>query len=95
MLNVMYDAIRKASEENDFVVDLLIICGDFQAVRNLTDLEIMSCPPKYRQLGDFHEYYSGKQVAPVPTLFIGGNHESSSYMSELYALQRPVYWHMC
>lgn len=64
-------------------MDLLIICGDFQAVRNLTDLQIMSCPVKYRRLGDFADYYSGKRVAPIPTIFIGGNHESSSYLSEL------------
>lgn len=83
-LNVMYDAIQKAQEVNNFTVDLLIICGDFQAVRNLTDLQAMSCPAKYRELGDFHEYYSGERTAPVLTLFIGGNHEASSHNAELY-----------
>jgi lariat debranching enzyme len=80
----MYDAIRKAQEENNFTVDLLIVCGDFQAMRNATDLEVMSCPAKYREIGDFHEYYSGKRVAPVLTLFIGGNHEASSHGAELF-----------
>jgi hypothetical protein len=84
-LNVMYDAIQKAQEVNNFTVDLLIICGDFQAVRNLTDLQMMSCPAKYRELGDFHEYYSGKRTAPILTLFIGGNHEASSHNAELYS----------
>ncbi|KAA8893990.1 lariat debranching enzyme, C-terminal domain-containing protein [Sphaerosporella brunnea] len=83
-LHVIYDAIQKAQEENDFMVDLLIVCGDFQAMRNLTDLEVMSCPAKYREIGDFHEYYSGKRVAPVLTLFIGGNHEASSHGAELF-----------
>ncbi|KAI5795059.1 lariat debranching enzyme, C-terminal domain-containing protein [Geopyxis carbonaria] len=83
-LNAIYDSIKKAEEENNYVVDVLIICGDFQAIRNLTDLEVMSCPPKYRQLGEFHEYYSGKRVAPVLTVYIGGNHESSSYNAELF-----------
>ncbi|KAL7273243.1 lariat debranching enzyme [Rhizina undulata] len=83
-LNDIYAAIDEASKENKFTVDLLIINGDFQAVRNHQDLHCMSVPPKYRQLGDFHEYYSGKRVAPVLTLFIGGNHEASNYLWELY-----------
>lgn len=33
---------------------------------------------------DFHEYYSGIRTAPYLTLFIGGNHEASNYMWELY-----------
>ncbi|KAG7194278.1 uncharacterized protein KQ657_005005 [Scheffersomyces spartinae] len=64
-------------------VDLLLICGDFQAIRNRGDLQGMAVPAKYLQLGDFHEYYSGKRTAPVLTVFIGGNHESSSYLKEL------------
>ena len=35
-------------------------------------------------MGDFHEYYSGQKTAPYLTLFIGGNHEASNYLSELY-----------
>lgn len=44
----------------------------------------MSVPRRFRQLGDFHLYYSGKRRAPVLTIVIGGNHEASNYMSELY-----------
>lgn len=44
----------------------------------------MSVPPKYRAIGDFHEYYSGVRKAPYLTLFVGGNHEASSYLQELY-----------
>jgi hypothetical protein len=40
-----------------------------QAVRNLDDLETMSCPVKYRHIMTFWKYYSGQAVAPVPTLF--------------------------
>jgi lariat debranching enzyme len=43
----------------------------------------MAVPHKYKQMGDFHEYYTGKKVAPVPTLFIGGNHEASKYLADL------------
>jgi hypothetical protein len=65
-------------------VDLLIIGGDFQAVRNAYDLNVTAMPSKYRMMADFHEYYSGARVAPYLTIFIGGNHEASNYLFELY-----------
>ena len=30
-----------------------------------------------------HRYYSGDVLAPVLTIFIGGNHEASNYLQEL------------
>ena len=44
----------------------------------------MSVPRKYRAIGDFHEYYSGTRTAPCLTIFIGGNHEASNHLWELY-----------
>lgn len=41
-------------------------------------------PEKYYAMGDFHEYYSGARTAPYLTIFIGGNHEASNYMWELF-----------
>lgn len=35
-------------------------------------------------MADFHEYYSGVRIAPVLTIFIGGNHEASNHLFELY-----------
>ena len=32
----------------------------------------------------FHKYYSGELVAPVLTIYIGGNHEASNHNWELY-----------
>lgn len=64
-------------------IDLLIICGDFQAIRNRTDLKTMAVPDKYKHIQDFHQYYSGEKTAPVLTIFIGGNHECLSYLREL------------
>ena len=40
-------------------------------------------PAKFRAMGSFHSYYSGKKVAPILTIIIGGNHEASNYMWEL------------
>jgi lariat debranching enzyme len=44
----------------------------------------MAMPEKFRKIGDFQEYYSGARVAPYLTIFIGGNHEASNHLSELY-----------
>ena len=41
-------------------------------------------PPKYRRMADFHRYYSGARKAPYLTLFVGGNHEASNHLLELY-----------
>ena len=55
-----------------------------QAIRNSYDLNAMSVPMKFREIGDFHEYYSGARVAPYLTIFVGGNHEASNHLFELY-----------
>ena len=63
---------------------LLIICGDFQAIRDTDDLKTIAIPFKYlNHTGDFYQYYSGMKKAPILTLVIGGNHEASHYMREL------------
>lgn len=83
-LDNIYDTLRHLEELENIKIDLLICCGDFQAVRNENDLESMACPVKYRTMNTFWKYYSGEKVAPVPTLFVGGNHEASNYLWELY-----------
>lgn len=35
-------------------------------------------------MADFHQYYSGTKTAPYLTIFIGGNHEASNHLFELY-----------
>ncbi|KAJ3195433.1 lariat debranching enzyme [Irineochytrium annulatum] len=83
-LDKIYASIAYLERKHEMKVDLLIICGDVQTIRNLGDLDSLACPDKYRQVGNFHEYYSGKRKAPIPTVFIGGNHEASNYLWELY-----------
>ena len=74
---------RDGDEEHYKEIELLICCGDFQAVRNQTDLNCMSCPVKYRKMNTFYKYYFGEKKAPVLTICIGGNHEASNHMQEL------------
>ncbi|KAJ2449093.1 lariat debranching enzyme [Coemansia sp. RSA 2424] len=83
-LDDIYRHLQQQQQRLNKTVDLLIICGDFQAVRNVTDLESMSCPNKYKQIGGFYRYYTGERKAPIPTVFVGGNHEASNHMRELY-----------
>ncbi|KAM5433554.1 lariat debranching enzyme [Microsporum ferrugineum] len=84
-LHDIYAAVQASAESRGWDgVDLLIIGGDFQAVRNSNDLTCMAVSNKYRSIGDFHEYYSGARVAPYLTIFVGGNHEASNHMFELY-----------
>src|SRR5947208_3240593 len=76
------ESLNAAEGPGGKLIDLLLCCGDFQSVRNYSDLACLACPPKYRQLNTFHKYYSGEKKAPVLTLFIGGNHEASNYLVE-------------
>ncbi|EMF09678.1 uncharacterized protein SEPMUDRAFT_72605 [Sphaerulina musiva SO2202] len=84
-LHAIYASIEEACKQKNWPgIDLLIIGGDFQSVRNAFDLNCVSMPPKYREMCDFHEYYSGQRTAPYLTVFVGGNHEASNYLFELY-----------
>ncbi|MFS7974740.1 putative calcineurin-like phosphoesterase domain, ApaH type, metallo-dependent phosphatase [Helianthus anomalus] len=83
-LDNVYATLLHLQQVERTKIDLLICCGDFQAVRNEKDLESLSVPPKYRSMNSFWKYYSGEKVAPFPTIFIGGNHEASNYLWELY-----------
>ena len=83
-LTAIYDSVAQFEQAKGRKVELLLLCGDFQALRSRFDFESLNVPAQFRQLGTFHEYYAGKRVAPVLTIVIGGNHEASNYMWELY-----------
>ncbi|XP_029315014.1 lariat debranching enzyme [Cottoperca gobio] len=82
-LDKIYETIAYLEKKEAVKVELLLCCGDFQAVRNEGDLKCMAVPVKYRTMQTFYKYYSGEKKAPVLTIFIGGNHEASNYMQEL------------
>ncbi|KAK4755840.1 hypothetical protein SAY87_009597 [Trapa incisa] len=83
-LDNVYKTLKFIEERAGSKIDLLLCCGDFQAVRNEADMESLNVPRKYREMKSFWKYYSGEEVAPIPTIFIGGNHEASNYLWELY-----------
>ncbi|KAI3355970.1 hypothetical protein L3Q82_017242 [Scortum barcoo] len=82
-LDKIYETIGYLEKKEGVKVDLLLCCGDFQAVRNEGDMKCMAVPAKYRSMQTFYKYYSGEKKAPVLTIFIGGNHEASNHLQEL------------
>ncbi|CAK8568534.1 unnamed protein product [Lathyrus sativus] len=83
-LDNVYKTLQHLEKSQNTKIDLLLCCGDFQAVRNQDDLKSLAVPERYRAMNSFWKYYSGLEVAPYPTIFIGGNHEASNYLWELY-----------
>ncbi|KAI3891635.1 hypothetical protein MKX03_021979 [Papaver bracteatum] len=83
-LDNVYATLLHSEKVENTKIDLLICYGDFQAVRNDKDLESINVKSEYRRMNSFWKYYSGQEVAPFPTIFIGGNHEASNYLWELY-----------
>jgi lariat debranching enzyme len=53
-------------------------------MRTEDDLQFLSCPDKYKEMGQFHLYYKTKLTAPYLTIFIGGNHEASNVLNDHY-----------
>jgi lariat debranching enzyme len=54
-LDTIYAAMQRLEAKEGVKIDLLICCGDFQAVRNEDDLACMSVPDKYKVLGTFYK----------------------------------------
>eukprot|EP01087_Luapelamoeba_hula_P012146 TRINITY_DN3372_c1_g1_i1.p1 TRINITY_DN3372_c1_g1~~TRINITY_DN3372_c1_g1_i1.p1 ORF type:complete len:475 (-),score=83.97 TRINITY_DN3372_c1_g1_i1:28-1452(-) len=83
-LDLIYETIARLEQKHNYTVDLLLCCGDFEAVRDQYDLDMMASPKKYHHFKDFRKYYAGEADAPILTIFIGGNHEASNHLRELY-----------
>lgn len=90
-LTRIYDACQEHEKSTREKIDLLICCGDFQAIRTASDLRSMAVPEKHLKVGDFHEYWSSdpknfppKRKAPYLTVFVGGNHENSDWLADEY-----------
>ncbi|XP_017843793.1 lariat debranching enzyme [Drosophila busckii] len=82
-LERIYETIEGIEKERNIKIDLLLCCGDFQSTRNVEDLQTMAVPRKYLDMCSFYKFYSGERLAPILTIFIGGNHEASNYLQEL------------
>ncbi|CAD8052536.1 unnamed protein product [Paramecium sonneborni] len=80
----IFAEIKEIEKKKQIKIDLLLVSGDVQTIRNKHDMYNMACPQKYLEMGSFYKYYTGEKVAPCLTIFIGGNHEASNYLRELH-----------
>ena len=71
-LEAVYSRLQR-HEADTQPIDLLLCCGDFETLRNLSDLHTIAVPPKYRSMGSFYKYYNGELVAPYLTIFVSGS----------------------
>jgi len=78
-LEKIYSDILKNNKEK---IDLIICTGDFESLITKNDLNYLSCPEKYKTMGDFYKYYNKIKKVPILTIFIGGNHEASNILNE-------------
>ncbi|CDU20207.1 RNA lariat debranching enzyme, putative [Plasmodium yoelii] len=84
-LDLVYNTLDKLEKENNFKVNLLICCGDFQSIRYNLDNESLNVPNKYKkEVNDFTKYFTGEKKAKILTVFIGGNHEAVNVLKQLY-----------
>ncbi|SCM11111.1 RNA lariat debranching enzyme, putative [Plasmodium chabaudi adami] len=84
-LDLVYNSLYRLEEENNFKVNLLICCGDFQSIRYNLDNDSLNVPNKYKkEENDFTKYFTGEKKAKILTIFIGGNHEAMNVLKQLY-----------
>ena len=78
----MVSLLCGVEKKKQLKIDQILQVGDFEAHRDEDDLSTMAAPNKYRNLGDFNQYYSGQSNYPWPVHFIGGNHEPYGWYDE-------------
>nr|CAD2176082.1 unnamed protein product [Meloidogyne enterolobii] len=61
-MDTIYERLTNVEKQRNVKFDLLLCCGDFQAIRNHGDLHFFHAPPHHRKLGTFYKYYSGEKV---------------------------------
>jgi len=54
-LDLIYETVQHIERTKNTKIDLLLICGDFEATRNPSDLLCMAVPPKYRDMKYFYK----------------------------------------
>lgn len=83
-LKDIVDQVNLADKEENLKTDLIVCCGDFEAIRDEYDLSFKACPDKYKKMGQFSRYYKGEFELPCLVIFVGGNHEASNLLDETY-----------
>lgn len=79
MVRLLSDWERRAGRRLAFVLQV----GDFEPTRDEEDLQTLAAPAKYRKLGEFSDFHSGRSTFPWPIWFIGGNHEPYGFLDTM------------
>jgi len=53
-IDKIFEVVQNIEQQKNIKVDIILCCGDFESVRNMTDLRCMACPIKYQHMHDFH-----------------------------------------
>lgn len=83
-LDKIYETISCLEKKEGVKVDLLLCCGDFQAVRNEGDLKCMAVPAKYRTMQTFYKSVCWASMSR----FENGNSEGFFFLTiQLFAFR--------
>ena len=78
----MIDRVEKKSLSAGINLDFVLQVGDFQPCRDEKDLNTMNLPTKYRQVGDFPDFWNELVAFSWPVWFVGGNHEPYGFLDQ-------------
>ncbi|KAJ0005428.1 hypothetical protein NQD34_015322 [Periophthalmus magnuspinnatus] len=67
-LDKIYETIAYLEQKEGIKVELLLCCGDFQAVRNEGDMKCMAIPPKYRKMQTFYKLVVSLKYTKLTTV---------------------------
>ena len=89
-MHAMVALLRDWEEASGETLGFVLQVGDFEPHRHEDDLATMAAPSKYRQLGDFADYHSGRATMPWPVYFIGGNHEPTAFSTSTSTARKSL-----
>jgi len=81
-MHPMVALLERVQRKMKISLDFALQVGDFEPHRHEEDLRSMSAPSKYKQLGDYADFYNGRARFPCPIYFIGGNHEPYGWLEQ-------------
>ena len=81
--DLMVQAVLRWQEKTGDRINWILCVGDFQSLRDETDMRAMACPAKYQHIGDYPAYHTGQKTFPAEVIFIGGNHEAYNWLETM------------
>src|SRR5690242_2689007 len=79
----MIERLARWEDASGLRLGFVLQVGDFEPHRHAEDLATKTGPAKYRRLGDFPDFASGRAKFPWPVYAIGGNHEPYGWLDEM------------